>query len=611
MARGRLETAVSRLARRVVVTAADRDDRRIWRWLWTQIRPFAVYQAGSLSLVLVASLLNAVGPLLMRWLIDDVLPNRRTPLLFVVTVSLLAAHVGGVALSSASRTINKLGVLRLVHRMRMRLLTHLQALPETFYRAHPVGDLVRRVEEDVELVGQFGSEILPAMARVGAQSGVTIGVMLFLDWRLTAIIGLLLPIYVCLRNYYRTSLMQSSQDVREASGRRTSYLNDLLTAAIQIQMLGAERQLSRRYSRLNLRGTREQWLQHNREVYFVVATLSVIGLGTALIVGYGGWRVMTGDLTAGTFVAFYGYVAFIFSPLVIATELYAQLNRVRASITRLIDIERSPRQAWNTPEAVPITAAPARVTCDGVTFGYAPDAAVLTDAHVEAHAGERILLVGASGCGKSSLLKLIARLYDVDGGRVVIGERDVRTIDLRSLRAAVSLVPQEPILFQGTLRDNLRYGSHWARADRLDLALWIACLDDVVANLPKGLDTELGPAGCGLSVGEKQRLALARAIVQDRPILLLDEATSALDARTERQFYERITPWCADRIVILVSHRASAYQWADRVLLLENGSVRERRSALPERIVGASRDSALPGNDSAAIERVRTSTARS
>jgi ATP-binding cassette, subfamily B, bacterial len=616
-----------------------------WRWLWRQILPYIHYEIGSLVLVLLANAVSLTSPLLMKWLIDSILPQHAWRELILVTALFFSVSIGGNALRSTGSLIAAAGVMRCAYQLRRKLLRHLVSLPASFYAKHPVGDLVQRAESDVSLVAELGSDLLPQVVNMVVQTTMTIGIMIALDWRLTIIALPLAPVFEFLRHRYRTILRKNSEDVREASGTQSNLLNELLTGMTQIQLLGAERRMARGYARLNLRSQRARWRQRKNELMFSFTAMTVVALGSALILGYGGARVMNGQLTAGSLVAFYSYIGGIFAPLSMATELYARLNRVRASVRRLLDIENAPNDIRDRPDATPLTERPRLIVCTGVTFRYErvngtgtgtgasanvsakesgngtaaanvsataasanadakanaanaanasqneteaarkaevnADAEADTDlpaldrADFDAHAGERVAIVGTSGCGKSSLLKLLPRLYDVDDGRIEIDGRDVRSLQLRTLREAICFVPQEPILFQGTLRENLRHGCPTASAEDLERAIRIACLTDVVSRLPDGLKTKLGPMGAGLSGGEKQRVAIARAILQDRPIVILDEATSALDARTERRLLARLKSWCRERIVIVVSHRLAASKWADRVVVFDAGRVIE------------------------------------
>lgn len=546
-----------------------------WRWLWREVRPFWRYQIINLACILMFSVLSVAVPLIMKWVIDDVLPRKRWGALAVASGLFFGFYVGRVLLGSVGSLINGLGVQRLIFSLRTRLLEHLQSLPAAFHGQRPVGDLVQRLERDVVVVGELGSDVMPALMRMTAESIMTVTAMVILDWRMSCIVAPLLPLFAYVRRRYRDVLRRCAEDVREASGRQSSLLNEILTGAVQVQLLGAERRLLRRYARLNLLTMKQQRRQRQNEAVYTLLEMSVIALGTALIIGYGGARVITGAMTAGTLVAFYGYIGNMFSPMYTAVELYARMHRVRASIRRLIDLEQEPNAIRDAPGAVPLAHPPRSVVCRSVSFDYAPDKPGLRQVDFEAKIGERVAIVGESGGGKSSLLKLIPRLYDAHAGGMEIDGGDVRRLQLRSLRAAISFVPQDPILFQGTLRDNVRHGCPTATADDIVHAAWVACLTDVLDRLPKGWDTELGPMGAGLSGGERQRVAITRALLQRRPVLILDEATSALDPATEHLFLSRLGAWCDGRLVITAGHRPSAARWADRVVVVHRGQIVE------------------------------------
>jgi ABC-type multidrug transport system fused ATPase/permease subunit len=405
------------------------------------------------------------------------------------------------------------------------------------------------------------------------ETAMTLGAMAFLDWRLALIVAPLMPIFFYIQRRYRFLLRRKAEEVREASGRQSSLLNEILTGVMQLQLLGAERRLLRRYAHLNLVTMKGQIRQRKQELVYTVVEMSIIGVATAVIIGYGGSRVIEGTLTAGTLVAFYSYIGNIFAPMHEAVELNSRIQRVYASIRRLIALEQEPSAIEDAPEAIPLPHPPRVLTCNNASFEYAPGKQALRNVDFEIRAGERIALVGESGGGKSTLLKLFARLYDPDEGSIEVDGRDIRGVQLRSLRQSISFVPQDPILFQGTVRDNLRHGCPSATQDEIEAASWVACFDSVVERLPKNLDTELGPMGDGLSGGERQRLAIARALLQHRPVLILDEATSALDPLTEHTLLSRLEQWCNGRIVITASHRLSNAKWADRIVVINQGMI--------------------------------------
>jgi ABC-type multidrug transport system fused ATPase/permease subunit len=544
-----------------------------WSWLWREVRFFAPQQGIGLLCVLLASAAGLAVPLLMKWLIDGALPNRRWDWLLLIAALCFAAWFGRAILLGIGQLVSALAVQRMTFSIRARLVAHVQSLPAAFFREQPTGDLIQRLERDVTLVGETGSDLLPSTVRMGAEAAMMITVMLLIDWRVAVIVLPFMPLFALVRRHYRATLQQASEATRAAAGRQSSLLHELITGAIQIQLLGAEARVARRYRLLSIRTMRQFMLQRKQELRFTMISMGVMSLAMALIIGYGGVRVLLQGLTPGDLVAFYGYIGGIFAPLNTAMELYSRMNRVRASIRRLMDLERLDVPLADVPDAVPVSAAPRLLHGDNLSFAYASDRTTLHDIQFKVRAGERVAIVGESGCGKSSLLQLIPRLYDAREGALSIDAHDVRGLQLRSLRSAISFVPQEPVLFQGTLRENIRCACPSATAEELAHVAWIACFADVVARLPDGWDTPLGPAGAGLSGGERQRLAIARALLLDRPILVLDEATSALDAITERLLLSRLEPWCANRLVIVVSHRSSAAIWAHRVVVLSHGAV--------------------------------------
>jgi ABC-type multidrug transport system fused ATPase/permease subunit len=551
-----------------------------WAWLWKESKPFARYQLGGLLCITGASAVGLVQPLLMKWLIDDVLlPNGWWwGTLAIVTGLFLLAGIGRSALSSLGTLVNMLGVRRMTFHMHMRLVRHVQSLSADFHARHPVGDQLQRLERDVTVVGEFASEALPSLAQIVVGTSMAVAAMFYLDWHLSSVILPLLPVFAYARHRYRTVLRQCAEDVRSASGRQSSLLQEMLTGAVQIQLLGAERRLAREYRRVSLKTVQQQIGQKKSELMYSTLSVSIIAVATAAIVGYGGVRVRDGSLSLGGLVAFYGYIGSIFSPMNVAVGLFSRVIRMHASVRRLIELEQTPDVVRDAPDATPLTAPPRVLACRQITFDYVPDKPILRRVHFAARAGERVTLVGESGSGKSSLIKLVARLHDPVGGAIELDGRDIRSISLESLRRAISFVPQDPVLFQGTLRANLRYARPGATLDELNHAAWIASLTEVIDRLPHGWDTELGAMGAGLSGGERQRVAIARAVLQERPIFVLDEAFSALDGAAERRLLSRLENWAAGRILILVSHRLATAQWGDRVVVLRRGQIVEDAS---------------------------------
>ena len=305
--------------------------------------------------------------------------------------------------------------------------------------------------------------------------------------------------------------------------------------------------------------------------------MAVIALGTIAILGYGGYQVFVGALTIGGLVAFYSYMTRLFDPLHAAVEIYSRLNRLSTSIRRILDvIEMTPR-VTEKPAALHIPS-PMRgyVEMRGVSFSYSNRQAVLQGLDLKLEPGIKVGLVGVSGSGKSTIAKLIARLYDVNSGAVYIDGIDIRELLLGCLRTKVCYVMQDPVLFDRTLKENLLLGNASATKEQLRRAAEIANLEELLHRLPRGWDTPLGPRGNALSGGERQRVALARAVLQNPSLLLLDESTSALDAPSERRVLVSLAQHFPHQTIVFISHRISALTWVDRIVVLNQGVVEEQ-----------------------------------
>jgi ABC-type multidrug transport system fused ATPase/permease subunit len=288
--------------------------------------------------------------------------------------------------------------------------------------------------------------------------------------------------------------------------------------------------------------------------------------------------VITGELTAGGLVAFYGYTLQLFIPLYGVVDIYSKLQRAAASVRRLLEITEAEMVLRDRPGALVLQpSASGGFELKDIAFGYQPDRPVLTGINLRVKPGERVAITGTSGNGKSTVARLIARVYDVRTGKVLVEGVDVRDITLKSLRSSVILVPQDPVLFDVTLRENLLYGKASATQDELDKVTRLAQLENVIKRLPNGLDSPLGPRGNRLSGGERQRVALARALLQRPRILILDESTSALDLVTEEDLLNGLGGYLQNVTTIIISHRPYAIQWADRTVFMDYGQIRDER----------------------------------
>lgn len=368
--------------------------------------------------------------------------------------------------------------------------------------------------------------------------------------------------------------MNSSELAQKAAAQAACRIQECVLNALHIQVLRCGTSQCRRYLTAAHVARDAERRRYANELLYTFSYFSIIAVGVGLVLGYGGILVIRGALTVGGLVAFYSYLVRFLDPLSGVADIDARLLRLSVSAGRIRELAEAVPTVRDHPHAIAIDAeVPGSIVFHDVWFAYQSGCHVLRGTELEIRAGEIVALTGSTGCGKTTVLKLLSRLYDVSGGSIQIGSNDIRNVSLRSLRSVAALINQDTVLFDGSLRDNLLLVRPSATQRDLDAAAQIVCLEDVLARLPRGWDQPLGGLTMRLSGGERQRVALARAILRDARILLLDESTSALDGAMEAQVLEGLRHAFAERTVIIVSHRPSAIEWADRVLVMENGRI--------------------------------------
>lgn len=553
---------------------------REFRWLLKQMKPLWWLQALSLICILAGSALTLAGPLVLKWLIDEVLVQRRGNLLLLGTAVYGLTTAGQLAFSYAGYLLSYSAVEKLVFRIKMSRLRRLHSASARYFEDTPVGEIQYRLEQDVDRIGQLGADVVPAVLRIIAMGTMVLVTMAVLNLQLTLLVVPLFPIFYLLQRRYFRRLREAADVAQAKMGEISSVVQEHLLGMVQLQLLNSTALHGRKVARLAAEGVRARMGQRGAEIRFSAASMAVIVIGSTVILGYGGREVMQGTLSVGGLVAFYSYVAQLLVPLSSAVDLQSRIQRIGTSIRRILEIGEEKKSETGRRRACTNGSSAAALEFDSVSFSHRRNRLVLDNVNITIYEGEKIALVGHSGCGKTTIANLAAGLYVPDQGKILVQGQELDDIGCRGLRSLISLVPQDPVLFNATLRENLLYGNPRATNRELNMAVEVAQLEDVLRRLPGGFDEHLGPLGKKLSGGEQKRVALARALLQERRILIMDEVTGALDSVTSSRLMAALEQLCEGRTVILISHEPSTMAWAGRIIVLEHGRITDQGSHL-------------------------------
>ena len=544
------------------------------RWLSKQIQPLLHWHVASFLCITAGSLLALLTPLVLRWLIDQIIPQKKISVLLLAVGLIFLGYQGRLALTSVGNFLMLTASQKMGLTLRVGLLRHLDTLSADYYENTPVGSVMYPLKEPVEEVSYFGSDLLPAILRMLLTTSFTLMTMFLLSPVLTLAVVPLVPVFLITRQQFRSRLAANADGVQGDRLAWNSFLEEHISSVIPIQLLGQEKRQERRAFRFLARSVRSQQKLFATGVRFTACSSLAVALAMCAVIGYGGESVFAGRLSVGSLVAFYGFVTQLFEPLSGAADLYARAQKTFASIRQVqCALVLCPSVA-NAPGAIYLPKEhPPQIELVAVEFGYERQKDMLHIPALRIVPGEHVAMAGENGAGKSTLVKLIARLYDPVRGSIRLGGQDIRNIQLESLRRHVCYLPRDPVLFDGTLVSNLRFVRPAAADQELREVIRGVGLSSFITALPDGLRQRIGPGGCQLSGGERQRLAIARALLQQPRVLILDEATSCLDPGAEEFVLHNIRRKLSASTLIVVSHRLTTFANFTRVLTLSGGRI--------------------------------------
>jgi ATP-binding cassette subfamily B protein len=532
------------------------------RWLYSFVRPHRLAIAGLLGLSVCASALVLVQPWLTKLLIDDGLLARNFPMLVLIAGLMIVAGLLGTALSGINRYLHTRLSGRMLFALRDDLYRHLQTLSPSFYGQRRIGDLMSRLDGDVAEIQRFAVDSLFSAVSSVIGLVVAVAMLLTLSWKLSLLALVLIPLDVLWLRWMRRKVERDVRQLRERSADMSSFMVETLPVMKFIQSAGQQQREARRLESLG-QGYMSQLLRLQVTEFFTQAvpgTLTSLSRACAFLIG--GYWVVQGTWQLGALIAFSTYLGMAVGPVQSLLGLYVAIQRMTVSLGRVMEL-RGEEATVLTPETPKPMPGSGELRFDNVHFSHPGRPTTLRGIEARIPYGLKVALSGGSGVGKSTLIDLLQRHHDPQSGRVLLGDVDVRELDLFELRRRIAVVSQDIVLFRGSLADNLAYAVPDASREAIADVARLAQLDSLVATLPEGLDSPLGERGQQLSGGQKQRIAIARALLQDPLILVLDEATSAVDEATEREVIEAIDRLFAGRTRILISHRPSTLADAD------------------------------------------------
>ncbi len=614
---------------------ASKESRaRNLRGLLELLGPYRLRVAAMLTALVVGTAASLAPPLLAKVAIDEGIERHDTQTLVLVVLAFFASALVVWGMTYVQTFLVGLVGQRALADLRIRIFTHLQRQPIGFYESRPAGVLISRITNDVEALESLVTNSVVTLVQAGLTLFGAIAVLLYLDPGLALLTFCIVPFVAGLSIWFRLVSAGAFRRTRETIGAITAYLQETLSGIRVVRSFGQEHRHEARFADYNRDNCDANMVTVRLNAAYFPAVEMLSGVALALIVLYGGYQAIAGHITAGTVVAFVATLSFLFEPIQQLSQLYTAYQSGMAALEKIFQLLDTPPTLEDRPGAAALGPIRGDVRFEGVSFAYNPrrrrrkaataaspgndgaaaplataspngagatatvapaspgDAAAdeasngngaapaetLALDHIDLHVppGQTVALVGATGAGKSTMAKLVARFYDPTAGTVLVDGHDLREVTAHSLRSQMGIVPQEAFLFSGTVAENVAFGRPDATPEQVRDAAHAVGADEFIAALPRGYDTEVGERGAQFSAGQRQLVAFARALIADPRILILDEATSNVDLHTEGRIEAGLRRLLAGRTAIVIAHRLSTIRRAGRIVVLEHGRIVEQ-----------------------------------
>ncbi|MDR3561819.1 MAG: ABC transporter ATP-binding protein [Negativicutes bacterium] len=544
--------------------------------LLTYVKPYIFRVSVAIVCILFASAANLYVPWIIKDVIDDVLATKDMGMLNIIAVGIVVVFLlRGIFFYGQTYLMSYVGQ-RVIIDIRAAIFRHLQRLSLSYFETRRTGAIMSYITNDVTLLQVALAQSVIDMFTEGMILIGSIGAMFYIHWKLTLLTLVTLPLVAQTINVFGKKMRTAGRILQERAADITAVLQESILAVRVIKSFVREDYEIERFDRENYHNFRASMktAQLMATLTPVVEFLSAIGV--TAIIWYGGREVINGYLTSGSLIAFLIYVVNLSNPVKRLGRVYASIQQSLASAQRVFDVLDTVPDVQDAPDAVDLPDVQGQVFFDNVTFEYKPGEPALRDIFLEVKPGQMVAIVGPSGAGKTTIANLIPRFYDPVAGRITVDGFDIRKVTLHSLRRQIGIVPQETMLFNGSVYENILYGDLEASEEEVFAAARAANAHQFIGEMPAGYDTQIGERGTKLSGGQRQRIAIARAILKSPQILILDEATSALDSESEALVQDALDKLMVGRTAFVIAHRLSTVQRADIILVLDKGRIVER-----------------------------------